>query len=133
MWRSRRCLLIEEVSMVSPSLYNMLLFRSFHGRACTHSLKESEYDKLKGAFGGMPIVIHLGDFLQKKPIGGPSLIEDIQALEEMKNHKGEELQLAPEAQMAMKLFCNTPLCFELRISNRFRTHLSISFLKIALP
>ena len=50
------------------------------------------------------------------------MIEDLQALEEMRSWRGEELQLPPEAQMAMKLFCSTPLCFELRASNRFRIH-----------
>ena len=36
-----------------------------------------------GAFGRMPIVIQLGDFLQKKPIGGYSisLIDDIKERE----------------------------------------------------
>ena len=55
--------------MIGPDLYNLLLFRSFHGRRARWNVKESEYDKLQGAFGRMPLVIHLGDFLQKKPIG----------------------------------------------------------------
>jgi hypothetical protein len=55
--------------MISPPLYNMLLFRAFHGRRHLWEVKEDEYDKLNGAFGRMPIVIHLGDFLQLKPTG----------------------------------------------------------------
>ena len=31
-WEKVRCLILEEVSMISPSLYNMLAFRSFLGR-----------------------------------------------------------------------------------------------------
>merc|ERR1711860_399493 len=31
-WSSRRLLVLEEVGMISPALYNMLLYRSFPGR-----------------------------------------------------------------------------------------------------
>ena len=31
-WCDLKLLVIEEVSMVSPNLYNMLLYRAFHGR-----------------------------------------------------------------------------------------------------
>ena len=65
-WESKRCLILEEVSMIGPDLYNLLLYRSFHGRRKRWSVQECEYDKLSSAFGRMPIVIHLGDFLQKK-------------------------------------------------------------------
>ena len=73
------CLVLEEVSMIGPDLYNLLLYRSFHGRGNKWKVQESEYDKLSSAFGRMPIVIHLGDFLQKNPIGGHSisLIDDL--------------------------------------------------------
>ena len=49
-------------------------------------IQESEYDKLNSAFGRMPIVIHLGVFLQKKPIGGHSisLIDDLKERERSK-------------------------------------------------
>ena len=81
-WADKRCLILEEVSMIDPRVYNMLLYRSFHGRADRWNVSEAEYDKLNGAFGRMPIVIHLGDFLQKKLVGGSySLIEDINALD----------------------------------------------------
>ena len=62
-WDPLRCLVLEEVNMIGPELYNLLLFRSFHGRRSRWSVEECEYDKLQGAFGRMPIVIHLGDFL----------------------------------------------------------------------
>ena len=67
-------MIIEEVSMIGPNFYNFLLYRSFHGRRERWNVKEPEYDKLQGAFGRMPIIIHLGDFLQKKPIASPSLM-----------------------------------------------------------
>ena len=118
-WEPLRCVVLEEVSMIGPDLYNLLLFRSFHGRRAKWSVQEYEYDKPRGAFGRMPIVIHLGDFLQKKPIGGASisLIDDLQERE--RNGKLPDNYPA-EYQMAMKLFCNTPLCFEFQASNRIR-------------
>ena len=108
--------------MIGPDLYNLLLYRSFHGRRKRWSVQECEYDKLSSAFGRMPIVIHLGDFLQKKPIGGhsTSLIDDLKERERM--DKMPE-NYPPEYQMAMKLFCQTPmsrLCFEFQASNRIK-------------
>ena len=79
-WDPLRCLVIEEVSMISPHLYNMLLYRSFLGRAERYEVEEKDYDQLRGAFGRMPIVIHLGDFLQLKPTAGVSLIADFDDL-----------------------------------------------------
>ena len=115
-WDVLRLLVLEEVSMISPSLYNMLLFCSYHGREATWEVPEGEYDKLAGAFGRMPIVIHLGDFLQLKPVGagGLSLVADLRALEA----SGKDVPA--EFQQAMRLFCATPFCFELSESNRFK-------------
>ena len=80
-WEERRCLIIEEVSMIGPDIYNFLSYRSYHGRRDRWNVQECEYDKPKTAFGRMPIVIKLGDFLQKKPIGSLSLIDDLVELE----------------------------------------------------
>jgi hypothetical protein len=114
-WGPLRCLILEEVSMISPQLYNMLLFRSFLGRAEQWGVEEQQYDEMSGAFGRMPIVIHLGDFLQLKPTGsGTSLIADFEELAE------RGFNLAVEFQSVMKLFCRTPLCFELQATNRFK-------------
>ena len=115
-------MMLEEVSMIGPDLYSLLHYRSFHGRRKRWSVQERGYDKKEGAFGRMPIVIHLGDFLQKKPIGGPSvsLIEDLRE-RERKNTMPKDY--APEYQMAMKLFCepkSPDLCFELQASNRIK-------------
>ena len=123
MWSHRMCLILEEVSMLSPELYNMLLYRSYHGRSELTELPEAEYDQPGGAFGRMPLVIYLGDFLQLKPIGaGVSLIsdlKDLQARGELK-HRGVEGDWPAEWQSAQRLFCRTPLCFELQASNRFK-------------
>ena len=105
--------------MVGPELNNLLLFRNFHGCQAHWNVKESEHDELHGAFGRMPMVLHLGDFLQKKPIGGASvsLINDLKERE--RNGKLPD-SYPPEYHMAMKLFCNAPLCFELQASNRIK-------------
>ena len=114
-WEPVRCLIVEEVSMISPGLYNMVAYRSFLGRADRWEVEERVYDQLEGAFGRMPLVIHLGDFLQLKPTGGRvSLISDFRVLADA------GVEMAPEHQAVMKLFCRTPLCFELQASNRFK-------------
>ena len=113
-WNTRRCLILEEISMVAPPLYNMLLYRSFHGRREHWQVQESEYDKVHAAFGRMPIIIQLGDFLQLKPTASSvSLITDPRVFED------RDQDYPVEFQQAMKLFCRTPLCFELQASNRF--------------
>ena len=66
-WSTRRLLVLEEVGMISPALYNMLLYRAFHGRAANFEVPEAQYDKLQGAFGRVPLVLHLGDFLTTSP------------------------------------------------------------------
>ena len=100
--------------MMPPQLYNMVAYRAYLGRFERWEVQESDYDKLRGAFGRMPIVIHLGDFLQLKPTGcsGVSLISDFDDL------AARGVQLAPEFQAVMKQFCSTPLCFQLQRSNR---------------
>ena len=118
MWSSRWCLILEEVSMISPALFNMLLYRSFLGRAARWNVSESEYNKLRGAFGRIPIVIYLGDFLQLKPVGqGGSGIPLIASFREI---AAKNIDLPIEFQDAMKLFHSTPVCFELQASNRFK-------------
>ena len=116
-WSHLKALIIEEVSMVSPNLYNMLLYRGFHGRRDKFEVPEPDYMTQKGAFGRMPLVIMLGDFLQLKPTGtGISLLSDLQALESAGGDDGPPA----EHQQAMKFFCQTPLCFEFQASNRFK-------------
>eukprot|EP00959_Pyramimonas_sp_CCMP1952_P444789 9313016-Pyramimonas_sp.AAC.1 len=67
--------------MVSPNLFNMLAYRAFHARRHQCDLQEAKYLKASCAFGRVPIVIYLGDFLQLKPTGsGISLLSDLQEL-----------------------------------------------------
>ena len=58
-------------------------------------------------FGRIPVVIKLGDFLQKKPVGSNiSLVRDLSQLA-----CREEEDLPVEVQQSMKLFVSTPNCF----------------------
>ena len=101
--------------MVSPNLYNMLLYRAFHARKNQCDLSEAKYQRPYSAFGRVPIVIYLGDFLQLKPTGsGISLLSDPLALEDQAGEGGP----AAEHQTAMAQFCATPLCFELQEQQR---------------
>ena len=64
LWDKCIVFVIEEISMVSAPMYNMLDFRSMYGRSKTHEVHEHNYAQRGNAFGRIPIVIHLGDFLQ---------------------------------------------------------------------
>ena len=99
--------------MISPALYNMLLYRAFHGRAASFEVPEAQYDKLLGAFGRMPLVLHLGDFLQLRPTNAWSLLDNFAIV-------AADRDVPAEHQMAAKLFMQTPLCFELMTMNRFK-------------
>lgn len=117
-WRNVRVLVIEEVSMVSAANYNMLDFRAMYGRTKTHAVTESTYKRPGCAFGRVPIVIHLGDFLQLTPTAQLSLVADVNA----KNDDGTwVLAEAPslEAQHAIKVFKRIPCVIELQGTKRF--------------
>ena len=117
-WCDLKLFVIEEVSMVSPNLYNMLLYRAFQARRAQCNLQEANYQKPCCAFGRVPIVIYLGDFLQLKPTGsGRSLLSDLRQMAAADSRKeGPPV----EHQQVMNSFCNTKLCFELQATNRFK-------------
>ena len=112
--------------MVPPSWWNMLLFRGCHGRARRWGVDVTRYDMPGNAFGRVPIVIKLGDFLQKKPVGSKiSLVTDVSRLSVEVQQK---LELPVEAQQSMKLFVSTPHVFEFLESNRFKDERLKSFM-----
>ena len=114
----KRALVTEEVSMISPALYNMLLYRFYHGRKDRWQIKqERHYVQRKCAFGRMPLELHLGDFLQLRPTAAMSLLTDMNAL----SYQKEDKQVAAEFQDAAKLFLATEHCYELTTTNRFRS------------
>ena len=70
-------LVIEEVCMMSTSVYNMLNIRATHGRSSTHDVCETTYNRENHHFGRIPIVIHLGDFLKLAPTASIGLTADV--------------------------------------------------------
>jgi len=113
----KRLLVIEEVSMISPALYNMLLYRFYHGRKDRWQIKqERHYVQRNWAFGRMPLKLHLGDFLQLRPTAAMSLLTDMNTL----SYKTEDRNVPAEFQDAAKLFLATENCYELTTTNRFR-------------
>ena len=63
-WCHLKLFVVEEVSMVSPNLHNMPLYRVSHARKEQCYLSEAKYQTPACAFGRVPIVLDLGDFLQ---------------------------------------------------------------------
>ena len=116
MWSCRRCLVMEKVSMVPPSWYSMLMFRSCHGRAHRWQADVAQYDTAQNSFGRMPIRIKLGDFLQKKSVNSKiSLVSDLSSI-----IVDDDVDLPVEVQQCMKLFVSTPTCFEFLANNHFK-------------
>ena len=103
--------------MISPALYNMLLYNAYHGRKDHWEVTEERlYNQRNTAFGRTPLVIHLGDFLQLRPTAALSLTDDPRVVLE----ENPEQVIFVENQCAAKLFMATPICHELRGSNRFK-------------
>ena len=119
MWAERRVLIIENVSMMGANVYNMLLWRSFQARSHDWEVDQERWRDRSCLFGRMPIVIHLGDFLHPKPGGhaNMSLVTNMLELErESLDGNGPNV----EYQEAMRVFCQTPLVFELTENNSFK-------------
>ena len=90
LWGCVRVFVIEEVSMVAASWYNMPDVRSMHGRSKTHDVYETTYKQSEHHFGRVPIVIHLGDFLQLSPTANIGLVEDVNAKNDDGSYKYPE-------------------------------------------
>ena len=114
-WADKRLLVLEEISMISPALYNMILYRSFWGRKAAWNVEENIYNTVTGAFGRMPLVIMLGDSLQLQPTNSPSLLDDLNLVQST-----SEKSFPAEHQRAQRLFLQTAACYQLTESNRFR-------------
>ena len=105
--------------MVAAALYNALDVRSMHGRSKSHDVCETTYKRPQHHFGRIPIVIHLGDFLQLSPTANIGLVEDVNA----KNEDGSYKHAEPpslEIQHAIRVFSNIPHVFEMRGTKRFK-------------
>lgn len=118
LWEKVRVLVIEEISMVSALLYNMLDFRAMLGRRVAFGVDASNYHETGCAFGRVPIVLHLGDFFQLRPTAQLSLLDDLEQKDEDGNWKYNDVPA--EVQHAQSVFRSIPDVFELRGTMRFK-------------
>ena len=120
LWENVRALVIEEVSMVAAGLYNALDVRACHGRSSTHDVTEANYTLPHHHFGRVPIVLHLGDFLQLKPTGSMGLVTDVnERLDDGTTYKYQDPPTL-EIQHGIRLFSRIPNVFELKGTKRFK-------------
>ena len=118
LWGSVRVLVVEEISMVSALLYNMLDYRAMLGRRVVFKVDRHTYTKTGCAFGRVPIVLHLGDFFQLRPTAQLSLLDDLEAKDDDGNYVYQDVPA--EVQHAQQLFGSIPDVFELRGTMRFK-------------
>ena len=118
LWEHVRALAIEEVSMVAAALHIAFDIRACNGRSETHDVHESTCKRAHHHFGRVPIVLHLGDFLQLKPTGSVGLLTDANELLGYGSHKCKEPPTV-EIPHAIKLFSQIPYVFELKGTKRF--------------
>ena len=117
-WKSYRALIMEEISMISASMFNMLDFRSMLGhRRQSHHLSPDEYHKTGNAFGCIPIALYLGDFLQLRPTGQLSLVANLEEKDDDGNNVYNDALL--EVARAQNLFGRAHDVFELPKTMRF--------------
>eukprot|EP00974_Lingulodinium_polyedra_P001231 117800-Lingulodinium_polyedra.AAC.1 len=90
LWERVRVLIVEEVSMMAAAVYNMMDIRSAHGRSSAHDVSEATYHREHHHFGRVPIVVHLGDFLQLAPTANIGLIADVNERREDGSYKYKE-------------------------------------------
>ena len=119
LWSQIRVLVIEEISMVSALLYNMLDFRSMLGRRSMFGVDINNYTKTGCAFGRIPIILHLGDFFQLRPTAQVSLLDDLHE-QDKETGKYKYVEVPAEVQHAQRLFAKIPDVFELRGTMRFK-------------
>ena len=107
--RSCRALIMDEITMASAPLFNMLNFRSTLGRRESHHLSSDEYRRI-------PIALYLGDLFLSCPTTELSLATDLGD----KNKHGDFVHndVSLEAAQATKVFEEAPDVFKLRESTR---------------
>ena len=122
LWGRCVVLVVEEISMVAAALYNMLDFRSMCGRSVIHQVFENSADPSTSykhvPFGRIPIVLHLGDFLQLSPTGNVSLVADPNERKPDGSYANAEPP-STEIQHACHVFQRITSVFELLGTKRF--------------
>eukprot|EP00435_Cladocopium_sp_Y103_P001235 s5712_g1.t1 len=117
----RLAALFKKLQNEAASLKSKLLpapkqsFSEAQGMFC---VSPSTYTKTGCGFGRVPIVLHLGDFLQLRPTAQLSLLDDLDAKDEDNNYVHQDVPA--EVQHAQRLFASIPDVFELRGTMRFK-------------
>ncbi len=115
-WGPCRCLVLEEFSLCPAEGYNMGLWRSAWGRR-DFVLDINEYATHGSYWGGVPLVLHLGDFLQLRPPRAISLLDSKDMLLAMVQ---EEKRVSREAQLAIAAFKDMDYVFSFVGTKRFK-------------
>lgn len=69
-WCDVKCLILEEISMMSPMMLAAISYRLCLARCGRHvGITPALYTDRAHCFGGIPIVVMLGDFMQLAPLG----------------------------------------------------------------
>ena len=116
-WGPARVLVLEEFTMCPAEGYNMGLLRSAYGRARQCGRNVDEYLVRGNFWGGIPIVIQLGDPLQKRPVKAASLLD---TKEMLLARVAAKQNVSIEAQDAIKVFRQFDIAFELTATKRFK-------------
>ena len=116
LWSSVRVLVVEEISMVSALLYNMLDFRAMIGRGAMFKVTAHTYTRTGHAFGRVPIVLHLGDFFQLRPTAQLSLLDDLDAKD--KDGNNVYCTLMCQRKCSMHKTCLAPYLMSLSFAGR---------------
>ena len=69
-WRDVRMLVLDEISMVAPRLFAALSYRLCAARQRTCGADKLQFAERGFVFGGIPLVILAGDFMQLPPFEG---------------------------------------------------------------
>ena len=90
-------LIIEECFMPSSEAYNMLSYRASWGRRTKCAIDMRDHGALNQSFGRVPLVIHLGDPLQLRPMHGVGILDDTADL------VARDIHVSVEAESDIKL------------------------------
>ncbi len=116
-WGPARVLILEEFTMCPAEGYNMGLLRSAYGRARQCGRNVDEYLVRGNFWGGIPIVIQLGDPLRKRPVKAASLLD---TKEMLLARIAAKQNVSIETQDAIKVFRQFDIAFELTATKRFK-------------
>ncbi len=103
-WKDVEVLVVDEISMVQPRLFGALSYRAAILRQgmrparwpeTEHRTDPDVYDEPGRAFGGIPLVLLTGDFMQLTPIGGDGSKKDDTSDKRKKKNDEDQMKSKP--------------------------------------